>query len=250
MKLIVKDMKKLTSNKWWLLALLLLPLAACADKSEQNTATEQVAKTATTEQQSTPPAKKLVFKEGVHFVQLPRRVTPTVPSSKIEVVEMFWYGCPHCFKLEPHAVVWKTKIPEDIAFRSVPAVLNPSWATHARAYYAAEALGLLKTSHEALFKSIHEQGRRINNEDALARFFERQGADQAEFKAAMRSPAIEAKVKRAEKLGREYGMTGVPSVIVDGQYRVLLDNITGYEELFSIVDFLTEKVRSDRLASG
>ena len=105
---------------------------------------------------------------------------------------------------------------------------SPSWATHARAYYAAEELGLLKTSHEALFKSIHEQGRRINNEDALARFFERQGADKAKFKAAMHSPAVEAKVKRAEKLGREYGLTGVPSLIVDGQYRVLLDNITSF----------------------
>ena len=147
----VKNMKKSASNKWWLLVLLLLPLAACADKPEQKAATEQVAKTVTSEQQSAPVAAKPVFKEGTHFVQLPRRVTPTVPSSKIEVVEMFWYGCPHCFKLEPHAVVWKTKIPEDVVFHSMPAVLNPSWAMHARAYYAAEELELLKTSHEALF---------------------------------------------------------------------------------------------------
>lgn len=250
MKSMIKNMKKPVSNKWWLPALLLLPLAACADKTEQNVVAEQGAKTATAEQKPAPVATKSVFKEGVHFVQLPRRVTPTLPSSKIEVVEMFWYGCPHCFKLEPHAVAWKTKIPEDIAFHSMPAVLNPSWATHARAYFAAEELGLLKTSHEALFKTIHEQGRLINSEDALIRFFERQGADKAKFKVAMNSPAVEAKVKRAEKLGREYGLTGVPSLIVDGQYRVLLDHISGYEELFSIVDFLVEKVRSDRLTSG
>lgn len=244
-------MPKSTLFKQLLIVFFLLPLAACADKpAESVAASEEPAKTEAVEKQAAPVVLKAEYKEGEHFVRLPRRVNPTVPVAKIEVVELFWYGCPHCFNLEPHAVVWKTRIPENVVFRSVPAVLNPSWATHARAYYAAEKLGLLKNTHETLFKSIHEQGRRINSEDALLRFFERQGADREEFKAAMHSSSVEAKVKRAEKLGREYGLTGVPSLVVDGQYRVLLDHIASYEDLFSIVDFLIVKVRKDRLAAG
>lgn len=246
------------------LVMILLPLAACAEKTERDVQNTEKVKTveygvpAAKEQAVAEKATKEVavtapdfdFMEGVHYLQLPKRVTPLVPASKIEVVEMFFYGCPHCFYLEPHAVVWKSKLADDVDFRVIPAALNPTWGTYARAYYAAEQLGVLNNSHELLFKSIHEQGRRFTGEDALVRFFVRQGADEAEFKKAMKSPAVMAKVKRAETLGKEYGLTGVPSLIVDGQYRVLMDSIASYDELFQIVDFLVEKVRKHRSASG
>ncbi len=253
----MKNMKNPVPNIWWLFLLLLLPLAACADRQDQAggkaepTKTETVVAEKPAEKAAPAQAtKKVAFKEGVHYIKLPKRVTPAVPAGKIEVVEMFSYSCPHCFNLEPHQVVWKAKAAKDVFFRPIPSVANPAWAIYAKAFYAAESLGVLDKTHEALFKAIHEQGRRIRNEESLVRFFASLGVDEKKFRDALRSGAVEAKVKRAEKLGREYGVTGVPSLIVDGQYRVLLDHVTSYEELFSIVDFLVDKVRADRSASG
>ncbi len=190
------------------------------------------------------------FKQDIHYKKLERRVKPQAPSNKIEVVEMFWYGCPHCFKLEPSVKKWRKTIPQDVLFTSIPAAFNERWAIHARAFFAAESLGLHDATHEVLFKALHEQGRRLNTEDALVRFFASEGIDGDKFRKTMRSREVKAKVNMAKSLGKRYGLTGVPSLIVDGQYRVLLDHIKSYGELFEIVDFLVNKVRKDRSAKG
>ena len=249
----------MNQSKGIILALtMLLPLSACAEQAQKDVQDTEKVKAveygvpATPEKTpvNVPAVAKVDFKEGVHYIKLPQRVTPLLPASKIEVVEMFYYGCPHCFNLEPYVVVWKDKAADDVVFNSVPAVLNPSWGVFARAFYAAEELGILDKTHETLFKSIHEQGRRITSEDALVRFYVRMGAEEAAFRKAMKSDAVAAKVKRAESLGKQYGMTGVPSLVVDGQYRVLLDNVASYDQLFDIVEFLLDKVRKSRSQTG
>lgn len=235
-----------------LTALLFVPLIACADKADDKvtTAVETTQAPATT---VVAEAKKYTgkqFKQDVHYKKLDRRVKPAVASDKIEVVEMFWYGCPHCFKLEPNTQRWKKTIPQDVEFSPIPAAFNDRWAIHARAFFAAQELGLHDATHEVLFKAIHDQGRRLNTEDALVRFFSSEGIDADKFRKKMNSPEVKKMVNNAKSLGKRYGLTGVPSLIVDGQYRVLLDHIKSYGELYEVVDFLLDKVRTDRLAKG
>lgn len=196
------------------------------------------------------PAVSKTFREGVHYSKIERKVNTGAPADKIAVQEMFWYGCPHCASLEPTTAKWKSTMSGDVDFQYIPAALNPAWAIHAKAFYAGEQLGLTEATHENLFKAIHEQGRRVNSEDALVRFFSGAGVNPEDFRAAMNNEETKKKVNLSASLAKRYGLTGVPSLIVDGQYRVLLyDGLRGYGELYEVVDFLLEKVRTDRSAS-
>jgi len=189
------------------------------------------------------------YVEGTHYVKIDRRVNLGLPADKIAVQEIFWYGCPHCASLEPSTKAWNSTKPADVEFIYVPAALNPQWRLHAKAFYAGQKFGLTEATHENLLKAIHQQGRRINDENSLVRFFSAAGADSDEFRAAMNSEEIEKKVNVAASYGQRYRLTGVPALIVDGQYRVLLfDGLRGYPELYEVVDFLVNKVRSDRSA--
>ncbi len=193
------------------------------------------------------PAVSKTFREGVHYSVISPRVKPAAPADKIAVQEMFWYGCPHCASLEPTTAKWKSTMPGDVAFEYIPAALNPTWAVHAKAFYAAEQLGLTEATHEGLFQAIHQQGRRINSEDALVRFFSAAGVNPDEFRAAMNNDETKKKVNLSASLAKRYGLTGVPSLIVDGQYRVLLyDGLRSYNELYEVVDYLLLKVRDER----
>lgn len=183
----------------------------------------------------------------MHYIEL-FGVVPAVAAgpSKIEVVEMFWYGCPHCFYLEPTLNKWKQGISSDVQVTTVPAVLNPSWALHAKVFYAAEAMGVHGKVHETLFKAMHEQGRRLFNEDSIIRFIGSQGIDGEAFRRAMSSMAVTTKVNRAKQLGKLYGITGVPALMVGGRYRVLSRTAKDHDEIFAIVDYLVAKIRSAR----
>ncbi len=193
------------------------------------------------------PAVNKTFTEGIHYAKISTRVKPTAAADKIAVQEMFWYGCPHCASLEPTTAKWKSTMPDDIEFQYIPAALNPTWAVHAKAFYAAEQLGLTEATHENLFKAIHQQGRRINTEDALVRFFSAAGVNPDDFRAAMNNDETKKKVNMSASLAKRYGLTGVPSLIVDGQYRVLLyDGLRSYNELYEVVDFLIARVRDER----
>lgn len=258
-------------NKKWLksglLVLAITPLIACADSSQENTAAQTPSSTTTATQEAdaslhskpaTPAtAQQPNFEESVHYVELFDPVPKSVPADKIEVVELFWYSCPHCYQLEPELSKWKKSLPKDVELVQIPGVFkdrsgkpNPNWAMSARAYYALEALGALPQTHENVFAAIHEQGRRLNSIDAWARFVASQGVDEAKFREAMSSLAVDTKTRHAIDLTEKYGLTGVPALIVDGRYRVLNKAITSYGEMFQIVDFLIEKERSRLKTDG
>ncbi|RUM94510.1 MAG: thiol:disulfide interchange protein DsbA/DsbL [Thiothrix sp.] len=228
------------------LVMLIVPLVACADSQQA----EGGAGVKVDSQQVNAPVKGASFEEDVHYVELFQPLTVDTPADKIEVAEFFWYGCPHCYHLEPGLQKWKKTAAEDIQVVSIPAVMNPSWKLHAKAFYAAEAMGILDKVHGPLFQAIHDQGRRLFSEDTLLRFFGSRGIDEAKFKAAMDSMAVATKVKRADKLGKDAALTGVPALIVAGRYRVLSGGVKSYEEMFQVVDFLVEKERSHRQNSS
>ena len=179
--------------------------------------------------------------EGQHY----HRITPGVPTEveegKVEVVEVFWYGCPHCFDFEAHLEGWKENLPEHISFKRMPAVLNRSWNAHARAFYALETMGELERIHPLFFEAIHVQGRRLRDKESMARFLFQHGIDSEKFKSAYDSMYVETKVKRSDQIVRQYGVSSVPQVVINGKYRTSASDAGGYDNLLHVVNMLAEQ---------
>lgn len=136
----------------------------------------------------------------------------------IEVREFFWYGCGHCYNLEPHLAAWLKTKPADVNFVRTPAALNPVWEANARGYYTAEIMGILEKSHDALFKSIHQGGQRLFDQASLTRFYSAFGVNPATFGSTYNSFAVSGKVAQSRSLAQFYGLDGVPAVVVNGKY--------------------------------
>jgi protein dithiol oxidoreductase (disulfide-forming) len=200
----------------------------------------------------------LAFAGGSAFAQGPERFVagrdyfpiepaqPTADSARIEVVEVFGYSCGGCAGFQPHVNAWKTRLPADVAFSYLPAAWGGVWEVYARAYYAAETLGLLDKTHDALFNAIHVQRRQFRGEEDIAAWFAEQGADKAEFLATMKSFGVNAKIARSKQQVPRYGAESTPTMVVDGKYRVRLPPEGGFERQLQIVDFLIERERRAR----
>lgn len=180
------------------------------------------------------------FIEGGHY-ELLDEVQPVQTGDKIEVVELFWYRCPHCYRLEPYLIEWEKNIPVIAEFVAVPALLNPSWEFEARVYYTFEALGVLDQVHAAYFNAIHEQRLTIDTVDKLAKWSEEQGISGKDIKSTFNSFAVENKINFANVMSRKYGVTGVPAIIIDGRYRTSVSLAGGHDKLIELIDFLIEK---------
>lgn len=181
--------------------------------------------------QAADPAAPPPFQEGQDYLRLPNPVPTSVPDQP-EVVELFSYTCPHCRSMEPVVKEWLTRKPENVTFVRIAVAFGANWEPSARAYYAAEALGVLEKMHEPLFDAIHRDKRRLNNEEELANFFAEHGVDQDAFRKAYNSFQTETQLRRGNQLAQRYGVRGVPAVIVNGQYNVRSPRI------FEVVDFL------------
>lgn len=182
------------------------------------------------------------FVEGQHYTRITPPALVTAAPGKVEVVEVFWYGCPHCNEFEPYLEMWLKDKPPQVEFHRLPAPLNPRWTVHARTYYALESLGEIDRLHEALFAAMHNQGRRLDTLDAIARFLAQQGIDEARFRAAYNSPEVDGKVQQAATQVRHYGVNGVPSVVVNGKYRTAADMAGGdYGTMIKVIDELIHK---------
>lgn len=187
-------------------------------------------------------AVPLSYAEGTHFFPTAEKLA-TSDENVIEVIEMFSYTCPHCFRLEPAVEEWKQTLPDNVTFTKVPAIFRDSWLELAKVYYAAEATGDLELLHPKLFNAIHVDKRRLNTEEQLLDFVEEQGVDRESFAKMMNSFSVKSKVKKALVMSQTSGITGVPSMIVNGEYRTDASSAGGTEELFEVVDQLIEKVQ-------
>lgn len=184
------------------------------------------------------------FQLNAHYYRLsPTQPTSSSPTS-IEVAEMFWYGCPHCYNFDPLLNQWEARKPEYVSFVRIPAVWNALARLHARAFYTAEALGKLEEMHGAFFAEIHRNGNVLDNEQKLAEFFGRFGVDAETFKRTFDSFDVHAKVQRADELARRYGITSVPSIVVNGKYTSDATLTGSYESLLELVDELVASERS------
>ena len=167
----------------------------------------------------------------------------TANPDKIEVVEIFWYGCPHCDSLDPALKAWVQKLPGDVNFVRMPVVFGRSWEMHARMFWVAKNLGLLDTVHEPLFNAIHREGRRLQRVDDVVAFFERYGADPAVVKRELIGFATESSLRLADARVRTYGIQGVPALVVNGQFVTGVSQAGGEDRLFELLDQLIEKSR-------
>jgi len=166
---------------------------------------------------------------------------PTGSPDQVEVVELFWYGCPHCFQLEPYMEHWLKNKPDYVVFRRMPAVFRSSWAPLAQAYYTAEALGVVDEVHVPLFESIHRARRPLNDKEQIMAFFAEHGVDKDEFSKAWDSFTVRARVRRATIMSSRYGAGGVPTIIVNGKYRTSGSLTGNFNSLIKVVDTLVEE---------
>lgn len=176
--------------------------------------------------------------EGVHYQRIDEPAERE-PGAGIEVIEVFWYGCPSCNALEPHLTRWLEDKPDDVEFKRIAASLNPSWRTHARAYYTAEALDVVDEIHQQMFRAIHRQRRHMNDTGQLAELFqEHAGVDEETFLSTFNSFSVDTRARRGDHLVRQYRVTGTPTLIVNGKYRTGPSSAQGYAELIELLDHL------------
>jgi thiol:disulfide interchange protein DsbA len=186
-----------------------------------------------------------LFIEGTHYERLAEPVRTADPS-RIEVVELFWYGCTHCYHFEPLLAKWRPTIAKDVDFHRSPAMWNKLMAVHAQAFYAAEILGVLEKMNQPLFDALNVQRKRLESEDEIAEIFVAQGVKDADFRKAFNSFGVQSKVKQADARQRSYKTTGTPEIIVNGKYRVSARLAGSPEAMLKVVDFLLEKERAEK----
>lgn len=172
-----------------------------------------------------------------------------VAKDKVEVLELFWYGCPHCYAFKETLDPWVQKFPADVELVLFPAVFSPKWGIAAKAYYTLEALDLVGKLHTPLFKAIHEGHRNLLEEAELMKFFAENGISNEEFKKVFDSFGVDSKLRRAVELTPKYEITGVPSLVINGKYRLSSEKTDGYENMLKIADYLIDKERKAMAAA-
>ena len=170
---------------------------------------------------------------------------PTESNGKIEVVEFFWYGCPHCYHLEPLVNEWLKKKPDDVVFKRVPAYPSESWGELARLFYTVEAMGLLPQLHEKIFDAIHKDHVNLANKKVRDQWLSQHGVDSAKYAQMEKSFTVATDVQRAKQMTVNYKVDSVPRLVVNGKYYTSGELAGSPERIFAVVDELVAKVRAE-----
>ena len=166
---------------------------------------------------------------------------PTQNPAKIEVIEFFWYGCPHCYDFEPILESWAHKIPANVDFIRQPAAFSDLWSKHAKAFYVAQALGVLDKVHADFFDTLQNKHQKLETEEQLGAFFTARGVKEADFHEAYNSFLVDTKVRQAAVTPARYGVTGVPVLIVNGKYKVDGKSAGSHEKMIEVVNQLIKR---------
>lgn len=179
------------------------------------------------------------YTEGEQFVTLPAPHARLSPEGKVEVVEVFSYGCIHCAHFAPTAEQLRKSLPKGVVFKLLPAPFNDQWMPFARAYYAADKLGVVERTHLALFKAKFEDQYPINTLDELADFYASHGVNRAEFLRIANSDAATAQMKKDLALIQQWQVDGTPTIVVDGKYRSA--KVKTLDELVGLTQWLVQR---------
>lgn len=177
---------------------------------------------------------------------------PTDSGNKVEVLEFFWYGCPHCNSLQPSLDTWLKKKPADVEFRRVPAVLGQSWIPLTQAFYTLEALGLTEKLHQDVFAAIHKDKVRLQDPNTLFDWVAKRGTDRKKFSDTYNSFGVRSRVQRAIDMSRNYNIPGTPALVIDGRYLtaphlgITQGSGLSYERYFKVVDHVIAVARKAR----
>ncbi|WP_443698400.1 thiol:disulfide interchange protein DsbA/DsbL [Pseudomonas sp.] len=180
---------------------------------------------------------------GKQYVELSSAVPVSEPG-KIEVVEMFWYGCPHCYAFEPTINSWAEKLPADVHFVRLPAMFGGPWDAHGQLFLTLQSMGVENKVHSAVFNAIQKEHKKLTTPDEMAEFVATQGVDKDKFLATFNSFAIKGQIAAAKELAKKYEITGVPTLIVNGKYRFDLGSAGGPEQTLQVADQLIAKERA------
>jgi thiol:disulfide interchange protein DsbA len=194
-----------------------------------------------------PLAGRAEFLEGVEYTRVIQQ--PVETGKKIEVREFFWYGCPHCFSLEPILEKWLKTLPKNAQFVRTPAVFSERWAVHARAYYAFDAVGITTKMHPAMFYTMHVEKRPMSDADSIAALVADKGGNRQAFLDAYNSFGMQASLNHATQLAHDYNINSVPTLIVDGKYMTNANIAGGYDKVPKVLEFLIKKAASERSAA-
>lgn len=193
------------------------------------------------------------FLEGVEYTHI--NPHPVETGAKIEVREFFWYGCPHCYALEPHLDQWLKTLPKNVRFIRTPGV-SPDWLAHAQAYYAFEALGALDKLHKPFFDAVQAARQTapppsipFSDENSIAEFVARHGVNAGKFREAYRSFDVGRKLGQAKQLNGDYRVQTVPILFVDGKYMTNANIAGGHDRVLKVLDFLIKQAVAERSAS-
>ena len=177
---------------------------------------------------------------------------PTENAGKIEVMEIFWYGCPHCYHMEEPLNAWVKKLPKDVYFKRVPGLPNASWGPMAKAFYAMDALGVGEKLHTALFEAIHKN-KTLNPTDEAATIIwvtQQSGLDKLKVEQAFKSFSTNTNLNRAAQIFRASGATGVPTLVIDGKYITSATQSGGNEQALKVADYIIGNVRTDKATTA
>lgn len=190
------------------------------------------------------PAISAEIIEGKDYVIL-TNPQPTKDNEKIEVLEFFWYGCPHCDHLHPHIKTWLKDKPDDVSFYHVPTIFRPSWVPGAKLFYAIEAIQASEKLHSKVFDAIHREKIDLDKEPILFNWIEKQGIDREKFEKAYHSFSVQNQVARSTQMSRQYQLTGTPSIVVNGKYLTSGSMGGSPENTIKILEKLIEKARNE-----
>jgi thiol:disulfide interchange protein DsbA len=179
---------------------------------------------------------------GQHYKVLDNQTTPR-DTSKIEVVEVFWYGCGHCNHFEPTVHAWQKFLQADVDFYQLPAQFSRQWKIHAGLFYLTHALKVNEQAHQAIFDSIHKQRKPLLSESDQKEFLAQYGVSEADYDKYNDSFGVRRQMKMADEMVRTWAISGVPAIIVNGKYMVNASSAGGEEHVFSVVNFLIEQER-------
>ena len=187
------------------------------------------------------------FDAGIDYKEV-NPPQPTEGGSKIEVIEFFWYGCPHCYAFEPSLNAWTRKLPADVLFRRVHAQFAPQWVQHAKLFYTLDALGEVERLHRKCFDTIHGERRDLLKDSDMLEWGAQNGIDKAKFSDAFKSFGVAGKLQRARQVVANYKIEGVPTLTVNGKFITSPSIANSQEKCLAVMDFLIDQERKAKKA--
>ena len=196
-------------------------------------------------------AQQARYEAGKHYTVIEPAVPTEADVGEVEVVEIFSYLCPHCYRFHPHISKWVENAPDNVEFRRIHAMFNRIWTAYARAFITAQSMGIAREAHGDMFEAIHEDRKGFRNMDQIAGFYSDYGVDKDEFISTSQSFSVDARVRKGESLARRYGITGTPTLIVAGKYRISSnDHIKSFNDYLNVADYLIARETESMQQAG